>query len=168
MTMVLVQVLGPYQWLVLDPLWLVGSRAEPTPPVGLILLIVALEPDHLTIPLEGEDMRCDPVEEPAVVRDDDGTTRKVQEGLLECAKGVDIEVVRWLIEEYQISARLEEFRQVHPVPLPTREDTDLLLLVCAAEVEPGAVGSRIDTEAAELEIGRASCREGVVQSRRGE
>src|SRR5690625_7508293 len=105
MTMVLVQVLGPYQWLVLDPLWLVGSRAEPTPPVGLILLIVALEPDHLTIPLEGEDMRCDPVEEPAVVRDDDGTTRKVQEGLLECAKGVDIEVVRWLIEEYQISAR---------------------------------------------------------------
>src|SRR5690625_1510184 len=152
MTMVLVQVLCPYQWLVLDPLWLVGSRAEPTPPVGLVLLVVPLVPDHLAVALEGEDVGGDAVEEPAVVGDDDGAPGEVEERLLERAQGVDVEVVRRLVEEDEVSAGLEELGQVDPVPLAAGEDADLLLLVRAAEVEPGAVGAGVDPDLPEFDL----------------
>ena len=62
--------------LVLDPVRLVRVDAQAPLPVGLVLLVVALEPDRLAVALEGEDVGGDAVEEPAVVADDDGAAAR--------------------------------------------------------------------------------------------
>src|SRR5690606_38411588 len=56
---------GPHQLPVLHPVRLVRLGAEPLLPVGLVLLVVALEPDDAAVALEGEDVGGDAVEEPA-------------------------------------------------------------------------------------------------------
>src|SRR5690606_19962001 len=60
------------QPLVLDAVGRGGVLAQAAPTIRLVLRVVALEPHHLTVALEGEDVRGDTVQEPAVVRDDDG------------------------------------------------------------------------------------------------
>ena len=54
--------------LVLDPMGLVGVRAEAPLAVPLVVLVVALEPLDVTVALEGQDVGGDAVEEPAVMR----------------------------------------------------------------------------------------------------
>ena len=66
-------------------MWLVGIGAAATFPVSLIISIVAFKPDCLTITLECKDMGGDTVEEPAVMRNHDRTTRKVQQCFFQCA-----------------------------------------------------------------------------------
>src|SRR5919205_507569 len=62
----------PRQFLVGDPVWPVCLSTQTSPPVLLICLEIALEPGDLRVPLEGEHVRGDAVQEPAVVRDDHG------------------------------------------------------------------------------------------------
>src|SRR5207249_1201105 len=78
---------------VLDPVRALGLRAEPPAPVGLVVLVVALEPDRAALALEGEDVGGDAVEEPAVVADDHGAAAEVDERVLHGAQRVDVEVV---------------------------------------------------------------------------
>ena len=56
-------------------------------------------------------------------------------------RGVDVEVVRRLVEQQDVAARLEQLGQVDPVALPARQRADQLLLVRAAEVEARHVGA---------------------------
>src|SRR5581483_11023092 len=111
----------------------------------------ALVPDRLAVPLEGEDVGRDAVEEPAVVRDHDGAAGELEQRLLERAQRVDVEVVRRLVEEQDVPARAQELRQVDAVPLAAREVADALLLVAALEVEPGDVLARVHLALAELD-----------------
>src|SRR6478672_8042706 len=64
------------QPLVPDPVRLVRGGAELLPAERLVVADVALEEADLAVPLEGEDVGRDPVEEPAVVADDDGAAWK--------------------------------------------------------------------------------------------
>src|SRR5258708_1345672 len=125
----------PHELAVLDPMGLVGLGAQAAVPVGLVVLVVPLEPDGGAVPLEGEHVRRDPVEEPAVVADDDDAAAELQERVLERAQRVDVEVVGRLVEEQQIAAALEELGEMDAVALTAREVLDLLLLVRALEVE---------------------------------
>src|SRR5262249_42014379 len=84
---------------VLDAVGLVGVGAEAALAVGLVVLVVALEPDDLAVALEREHVRRDAVEEPAVVADHDRAAREAEKSLLECAQRVHVEVVRGLVEE---------------------------------------------------------------------
>src|SRR4051794_1078266 len=61
---------APRERLVLDAVRLVGVGAELLLAEGLVLAEVALEPPHLRIALEGEDVRGDAIEEPPIVADD--------------------------------------------------------------------------------------------------
>jgi hypothetical protein len=61
---------------------------------------------HLAVALEGQDVRGDAVQEPAIVADDDGAAGEVEQGLLERAQRVHVEVVRGLVEEEQVAAGL--------------------------------------------------------------
>ena len=54
---------------------------------------------------------------------------------LERAQRVDVEVVRRLVEQQDVAARLEQLGEVDPVALAARQLADHLLLVGAAEVE---------------------------------
>ena len=116
---------------------------------GGVLAPGALEPGRLRVALEGEDVRRDPVEEPAVVGDHDGAAGEVDERILERAERVDVEVVRRLVEEEHVAARLEQLGEVDAVPLSAREVLDELLLVAAAEVEPRRVLARVHLSLAE-------------------
>ncbi len=131
---------------------LVGSRAKTTLPIGLVVLIVTLEPHHLAVALEREDVRRDAVEEPAVVADDDRATGIRQERLLERAKRVDVEIVCGLVEQQQIATLLQQLGEVDAVTLTAGECADLPSLRAALEVEPRYVGARRHLALSELDL----------------
>src|SRR6185369_1034474 len=79
--------------LVLDPMRDDGVRTEPPHLVLLVVLEVALEPFDMAVAFEGQDMRGDAVEEPAVVADDDGAAGKILQRLLQRPQRIDVEVV---------------------------------------------------------------------------
>ena len=55
---------------------LIGGRPEAAFPIGLVVLIVPLEPHDLAVALEREHVRGDAIEEPAVVADHDARSRR--------------------------------------------------------------------------------------------
>src|SRR4051812_32307886 len=65
--------LCPDELLVRDPMRLVGIRTLAPLQVLDVRLVIPLVPDHLAVPLEGEDVRRDAIEEPAIVGDHDST-----------------------------------------------------------------------------------------------
>src|ERR1700704_2964484 len=91
--------------LVLDPVRDGGIRAEPAHLVGFVVLEVALEPLDMALPLEGQHVGRDAVEEPAVMADDDGAAGEILQRLLERPQGVDVEIVGRLVEQQQVRAR---------------------------------------------------------------
>ena len=88
----------------LDPLRLQRIRPQPLFLVLFVVLKVALEPFHVGLAFEGEDVGADAVEEEAVVADDDGATGEVDEGVFERAECFDVEVVGRLIKEKDVAA----------------------------------------------------------------
>ena len=70
-----------------DPVRAGRLDAEPLDLVGLVGVVVALEPEPLggvlVVALPGEDVRRDAVEEPPVVGRDHGTAREVEERVLQ-------------------------------------------------------------------------------------
>jgi hypothetical protein len=60
---------------------LVGLGAETAVAIGLVVGVIALEPGHLGIPLEGQDVGGDAVQEPAIVADHHHAAREGEDGL---------------------------------------------------------------------------------------
>ena len=75
--------------------------------VDFVVLVIAFEPHDLALPFEREHVRGDPIQEPAIVTDDDRTPGKGEQRFLERSQGVDVEIVRWLVEEQQIRAAFQ-------------------------------------------------------------
>ena len=96
----------------------------------------------MAVALEGEDVGRQPVEEPAVVADDDRAAGKILQRFFERAQRVHVEVVGRLVQQQHVVRALQHLRQVHAVALAAREHADRLLLVAALEVEGGAIGAR--------------------------
>ena len=107
-----------------------------------VLLVVALEPHHLRVALEGEDVRRDAVEEPAIVRDHHGAAGKAQQRLLQRAQRLDVQIVGGLIEQQHVAAGAQHLGEVHAVALAAGELADQLLLLRALEVEAADVAAR--------------------------
>src|SRR5260221_6375137 len=128
----------------LDAVWPIRCGTKALSAVCLVRLVVALEPFDVAVAFEGEHVRRDPIEKPAIVADDHGAAGKVGEGGFERSERVDVEIVRGLVEKEQIAPRFEELREVHAVALAAREGTHLLLLVGAPEAERRAVSARLD------------------------
>src|SRR5947209_2065608 len=89
--------LASRQLTVLDAVRLRGVVAESRAFVLFVVREVALEPDDAAVALEGEYVRCDAVEKPAVVADDDGAASEVFQSFFESAHRVHVEVVCRLI-----------------------------------------------------------------------
>src|SRR5262245_11380490 len=111
--------------------------------VGFVILEVPLEPFHVALALEGQYMRGDPVEEPAVVADDDGAACEIFEGFFERPKRFDVEIVRRFVEQQQVGARAQHLGEMDAVALAAGQGPDLFLLVGTLEVERSTIGARI-------------------------
>ena len=74
-----------------DAVGLVGGVAEQAAALLVIGLVVALEPGHLAVALEGEDVGRHAIEEPAVMADDHGAAAEVRQALLQRAQGGHVE-----------------------------------------------------------------------------
>ena len=55
---------------------------KPTFAIDFIVGVIAIEPINLTFTLESQDMGGYPIEEPAIMADDDGTSGEGIDGLL--------------------------------------------------------------------------------------
>src|SRR5688572_18670547 len=69
----------PRQFLVPNPVWLIGLLAQSLLPLRLVNLVVALAPDRLAVSLKCQNVRRDAVEEPAVVADHHGAAAEAQD-----------------------------------------------------------------------------------------
>src|SRR5450631_2718895 len=78
--------------LVPDPVWLVGGGAQFFVAERFVVADVALEPAHLAVALEGEDVGGDSVQEPAVVADNHDASRERLQPGLERSQRVHVEV----------------------------------------------------------------------------
>ena len=108
--------------------------------IRLVLRVVALEIEDTPLAFEGQDVGADTVEEPTVVADDDGTAGKGLKTFLKSPEGVDVDIVRGLVEQQHIAFLLQGDGQMQAVTLTAREHATLLLLVGSAEVEAREVG----------------------------
>ena len=59
------------------------------------------------------------VEEPTVVRNDDGTSGKIFQAFFEGTEGIDIDIVGGLIEQQDIGFRFQRKRKVHTISFTT-------------------------------------------------
>src|SRR5439155_13557292 len=104
------------------------------------------------VPLEGQDVRGDAVEEPAVVADDHHTAAEVQQRVLQRPQRVHVEVVGRLVQQQQVAAAAQQLGQVDAVALAAGQLADLALLVGPLEVELGDVAARGDAAPAQLQV----------------
>src|SRR4051812_4669024 len=75
-----------------------GLDTEPLDLVLLVVLEVALEPEPLRVALVRQDVRRHAVEEPPVVADHHGAAGELQQCALQAGQGLDVQVVRGLVE----------------------------------------------------------------------
>ena len=76
--------------LVANPPGLGAFFAQAAFLVGFVFLVVPREEYYLRVALEGEDMRGDAVEEPAVVADHQHATGEFQQGVFQGAQGFHV------------------------------------------------------------------------------
>ena len=84
-----------------------------------VVLEVALEPYHLGVAFEREDVRSDAIEEPAVMRYDNCAARVGSQGLFQRAQRFDVEVVGGLVEHEHVAAGLEDLGKVDAIAFAT-------------------------------------------------
>src|SRR5215469_1710370 len=130
------------QRFVADAMRLRGVLAAPPFEALDVLLVIAFEPHHLRVTLEGEDVRRNAVEEPAIVRDHHRTAGEVEQRLLERAQRFDVEIIGRFVQQQHVAAGAQHLGQVYTVALAARELADQLLLLRSLEVEASDVAAR--------------------------
>src|SRR6185437_6953613 len=130
------------EWFVAYSVWMGRILALAFLVVLDVLLIVAFEPVDLRVALEGEDMRGDAVEKPAIVRDHDRAAREGHQRILQSAQRFDVEVIGRLVEQQYIAPRLQHLRQMHSIAFAARQIADHLLLLHAFEIEAADIAAR--------------------------
>src|SRR3984957_18033603 len=125
--------------------------SEATLLIFLVVGEIALEPFDMAVAFEGQHVGGDAVQKEAVVAYDDGAAGEVEQRLFERAQRVDVEVVGRLVEQEQVRAALQHLGEMNAVAFAAGELANLLLLVCALEVEGADIGSAIHLALAECD-----------------
>src|SRR6478736_2639557 len=105
-------------------------RAQPE-----VLLDAARQLAHLAVPEQGQLLVGHPLEQVAVVRDDDEGPGPSVENVLEGGERLDVEVVGRLVEDEDVRLGEQQPGQLEPATLATAEVTDACLLTPAGEAE---------------------------------
>ncbi len=130
-----------HQLLVLKPVRLIRRHAQAFAALVVVGLEIPFAPVDVAVPFERQNVRRQAVEEPAVVAHHHGAADEVGHRFFQRAQRVDVQVVRRFVEQQDVRAPAEQFRQVDAVPLAAGEDADLFLLVGLREVEPRDVSA---------------------------
>src|SRR5207245_915547 len=139
----------PRELSIANPVRTIRFLAEPLPPVGLVLAVIAFEPHDLAVPFKRQDMGRDAVQEPAVVAARHTATAEPLEPFLQGPQGIHVQVVGRFVEQQQIGPFLEHACEVHAVALAAREILHLLLLIGTGKIKAPDIGPRIDFNFAE-------------------
>src|SRR6185295_5292949 len=91
--------LTPSQMSIFNPMRLFCSCPQPCFAISFVIRIVSLEPRNFTFAFKRQDVRCDAIEKPAVVRDHDSAAGKVFERFLQRAEGIHVQIVCWFVEQ---------------------------------------------------------------------
>lgn len=112
--------------------------------VLLILTVGSLKVKYFGVPLKSKYMGTDTIQEPAVVRNHNGTSGEVLKSLFQCTEGVHIDIVGRLIEQQHVGLSFEGECQMQAIAFSSREHPAKLLLVGTGEVKAGEVSTCID------------------------
>ena len=132
---------SPHQRLVAQPVRPRAVLTEALALVEFVVLVAAFDEHPAAFVFRGEHVGGDPIEEPAVVRDDQRAAGEFRKRVLERTQRLHIEIVGWLVEEQHVAALQQRRREMQPTALAARESTDVLLLIGSLEVEAPEVGA---------------------------
>src|SRR6476620_10401552 len=107
--------LAARQLTIANAMRLIRFLAETLLPVGLVVAVVAFEPDHFAVPFKRQDVRRNPVEKPPVVTADHRTAGEILEPFFQCSQRIDVEIVRRLIEDDEVGPFLEHACEMYAV-----------------------------------------------------
>ena len=136
---------------VFDAVGAVGVGTQSLVSEFFVDLVGSFAPDDLAVSFEGQDVRREPIEEPAIVADDHGTTREIVETFFQRAERIDIEVVGRFVEHQEVSSRLQDLGQVDAVPFTAGELADEFLLIRAFEIEASDVCAAVHSDFADFD-----------------
>ena len=105
----------------------------------------------MRVAFERQDVGRDAIQEPAVMRDDEGVARELQQRIFQRTQGFDVQVVGRFVEQQHVATLQQGLGHVQAATLTTGQRTDHLLLVLALEVEAADVGARLDLDAVDVE-----------------
>ena len=97
--------------------------AGPRPPLGLPRRVAPGPTAGEALPVEDEHVGHGPLEEGAVVADDDQRAGPVVEEVLERAQRVEVEVVGGLVEQQHVRLLGQREQQLHPPALPAGQQS---------------------------------------------
>ncbi len=83
---------------------------------------------------------------------DHRTTRKRLDAFLQCAQGIDVDVISRLVEQEDVRLGFEGHGEVQPVAFTAGKHAALLLLVGTVEVEAAHVSAAVEELATDLEL----------------
>lgn len=136
--------------LVLDTLRLQRLGAQRAFLVLFVFGKVAFEEFHLTFILIIQNVGGDTVKEPTVVRDNHRAARELQQGVFQRAQGFDIQVVRRFVEQQDVTAHLQQLRQMQTTALTAGQFANAFALIDAFEVEAAYIGAAWHFSVADL------------------
>src|ERR1700732_1052685 len=125
----------PGKWFVANAVRLIGVFPLALSVVIDVFLVVAFEPYDLRVAFERQNMRRDPIEEPAIMRNYHRAARERHQRIFQSAQGLNIEVIGRLVEQQDVAAGLQYLREVHPVALAARQLADALSLLYSFKIE---------------------------------
>ncbi len=96
--------IGLTQPLVFNPVWLICSFSQAPFAVGFVICIVAFKPLNVAVTLEGQNMRGNTIQKPAIVRNHYRAAGEVEQCLFQCTQGFDIQVIGRFVEQQQVAA----------------------------------------------------------------
>ena len=103
---------------------IVGVVTEAPAPVFHVVRIVAFEPGHGTVALEGQNVSRNAIEKPAVVGYHDGAAREVEYGFCQSTQRLDVEIIGRFVENHEVGGAREQFVQDHAITFAARQETD--------------------------------------------
>ena len=87
---------------IFNPVRQICRRTQASPAIGLVVGIVALEPDNAALAFKSKNMSRDTVQKPAVVTDHHGAAAEVLQGFFQRAKRIHVEIVCGFVEENDV------------------------------------------------------------------